>query len=55
MRQNVLIDTKDGKVKLQFDHCETCSYYEFCYVGSDGKHHKGVPHGLNPDCMEMEA
>ena len=32
MKQNVIIDTKDGKVKIQFDYCVDCSYYNFCYL-----------------------
>lgn len=51
MKQNVIIDTKDGKVKLQFDKCIECESYKFCYLDSEGNHHKSVPNGLSSECM----
>jgi len=54
MKQNIVIDTKDGKVKLQFDKCINCKDYDFCYLDSDGNHHKSAPNGLSSECMNNE-
>jgi len=51
MKQNVIVETKDGKVKYQFDKCIACSYHDFCYLDNDGHHHKGVPNGLCEECL----
>ena len=50
MKQNIIIDTEDGKVKLQFEKCVKCEYHNFCYV-TYGEYHKGVPNGLCEECL----
>lgn len=51
MKQNIIINTIDGKVKIQFEHCERCKYFEGCYK-SDGEYHKGVPQFITQECVE---
>jgi len=51
MEQNIIIDTKDGKVRLQFEKCMTCKYHEFCYMEA-GHYHKGTPRGISEECLE---
>ena len=50
MKQNIVIETKDGKVKLQFDKCQNCKDYNFCYL-ENGVHHKSTPRGLSEECL----
>jgi hypothetical protein len=53
MKQNVIIDTKDGKVKIQFDFCTKCKHYDFCYLDSYGDYHKSTPSGLSEECFDI--
>ena len=50
MKQNIIIDTKDGKVKLQLEKCIKCNYHNFCYLRNE-EYHKGVPSGLCEECL----
>ena len=54
MKQNIVINTVDGKVKIQFEHCERCKYFESCYK-SDGEYHKGTPQFITQECVDGEA
>lgn len=51
MKQNILIDTKDGKINIKFERCITCKSYNFCYLDSDGLHHNGTPKGISEECL----
>ena len=50
MKQNIMIETKDGRIKLQFEKCKTCDYHEFCYL-DNGVYHNRVPNGLSEECF----
>jgi hypothetical protein len=52
MKQNIIIDTIDGKVKLQFEHCIKCKYHDSCYK-LDGKYHKRVPLFITQECVDI--
>lgn len=51
MEQNILIQTEDGEVKLQFDHCLICKFFSDCYKTHEG-YHKGVPQFITQECVE---
>lgn len=52
MKQNILKETKDGVVKLQFEKCIDCKYHKSCYIDDYGNYHKGVPTGLSEECLK---
>lgn len=31
MEQNVIVDSKWGRIKVQFEHCPSCPHFESCY------------------------
>lgn len=50
MKQNVIV-TKNGQpVKVQFEHCPQCEYYDDCYPFKFGR--VEGPNYLDPDCTE---
>lgn len=50
-KQNIIIDTKDGKVKLISEKCIECDYHKFCYIDDYGDYHKETPRGVTQDCI----
>lgn len=52
MKQNILLETKDGIVKFQFEKCLKCKHHKSCYMDWEGNYHKGVPTGLSEDCLK---
>lgn len=44
-KQNILYKLNGEKIKLQFDFCTKCKYFNGCYEG-------GFPHYLNQECIE---
>ena len=46
MKQNVVVEHQGRKIKVQFDHCPKCWYFDSCYKdGINGRF-------MDPDCLK---
>lgn len=49
MKQNVVVQSAWGSIKVQFEHCPVCKYFGRCYV-EDGWGPRYIDEGCaNPD------